>query len=234
MPSQRTGANSDHGLDERSRAAVTSLFSVAGPGPAAYLLRTARQRTACAGELLIGEQQTDHAGVLIDGMLRTVVSLPDGRAATIHYPRPVQLFGLPTVFYPMALSVYVVRKATVVELEAQEVRRCARKFPEFGFFVSRQLAAIVGRVPGVIEDFGFRTVSQRVASHLISLSEPAMVTGERTAHVTQVALAEYVGSAREVVSRSLRSLSDQGMVAIGRGWVRIINEAGLQRLAGQS
>jgi CRP/FNR family transcriptional regulator len=167
-------------------------------------------------------------------MLRTVVSLPDGRAATIHYPRPVQLFGLPSVFYPVALSVHVVRAATVVELDAQEVRRCAREFPEFGLFLNRQLAAAVGRVPAIIEAFGFRTVSQRVASHLISLSEPAIVSGERKAHVTQVALADYVGSAREVVSRCLQSLSDEGLVAIGRGWIRITDEAGLQRRAGQS
>ena len=108
-------------------------------------------------------------------------------------------------FYPVALSVHVVRKATVV-----------------------------GRVPAIIEGFGFRTMSQRVASHPISLSEPAIATGEPPAHVTQVALAEYVGSARKVVSKCLRSLSDDGTVAIGRGWVRITDEAGLQRLADQS
>ena len=179
------------------------------------------------------EEQTDHAGVLIEGMLRTVVSLPDGRAATIHYPKPVQFFGLPTVFTAVPLSVHVVRKATVIELEATEVRRCARVFPEFGEFLSRQLAAAVGRVPAIIEDFGFRSVSQRVASHLISLSEPDTLTGERTAHVTGTALAEYVGSAREVVSRCLRSLSEQGIVTIARGSVHIVNEARLQRLAGQ-
>jgi CRP/FNR family transcriptional regulator len=228
----RTAENGEYRVDARSRAAVASLFAAAGPGPTAYLLRTARQRTARAGELLVGEEQTDRAGVLIDGMLRTVVSLPDGRAATIHYPRPVQLFGLPTIFYPVALSVHAVRKSTVVELEAQEVRRCAREFPDFGLFLNRQMAAAVGRVPAIIEAFGFRTVSQRVAAHLISLSEPAIVTGERTAHVTQVALAEYVGTAREVVSRCLQALSDEGLVAIGRGWIRITNEAGLQRLAG--
>jgi len=124
-------------------------------------------------------------------------------------------------------------QAAFVELQAREVRRCAREFPEFGLFLSRQLAAAVGRLSSIIEEFAFKTVSQRVASHLISLSEPTPITGERTAHVTQAALAEYVGSAREVVCRSLRSLSEEGLVTIGRGSVRIIEPTKLQRLAGQ-
>lgn len=234
MLTQRVRAADDVGvLDAAGRMAVNSLLSVVGPRPAAYLLRTARQRTARVGEMLVAAEQTDQVGVLIDGMLRTVVSLPDGRSATIHYPTPVQFFGLPTVFYPIPLSVHVVRKAIVVQLDGQAVRQCARDFPEFGLMVSRELAAAVGRVPAIIEEFGFRSVSQRVASHLIRLSEPAVI-GERIAHVTQVALAEYVGSAREVVSRCLRSLSKEGVVAIGRGSVRILNEAKLQRLAGCS
>jgi len=122
------------------------------------------------GELLVAEEEVDRAGVLIEGLLRTVVSLPDGRAATIHYPSPVNFFGLPTIFVPVPLSVHVVRTATVVELDAEELRRSARESPEFSVFVSRQLAAAVRRVPSIIEEFAFRTVSQRLASHLISLS----------------------------------------------------------------
>lgn len=184
------------------------------------------------GETVVLEEQLDQVGILIDGMLRTVLSLPDGRAATIHYPTPVQFFGLPTVFHPVPLSIHVVRNATFVELEGQAIRRCAREFPEFGLMVSRLLAAAVGSLPSMIEEFGFKSVSQRVASHLIRLAEPG-ATVERTAHVTQAALAEYVGSAREVVSRCLRSLSDEGVVEIGIGSVRIINEASLQRAAGR-
>lgn len=231
MLTERIRANSECGMvDPAGCAAVSSLLSVVGPGPAAYLLKTARERTAGVGEIVVAEEQSDQAGVLIDGLLRTVVSMPDGRAATIHYTSPVEFFGLPTIFQPVPLSVHVVRKATVVALDGQAVRRCAFEFPEFGFMLSRQLAAAVGRVGAIIDEFGFRSVRERVASHLISLSEPT-TRGVRTAHVTQEELAEYVGSAREVVSRCLRSLSDESAVTIGRGSIGIVNEPRLQRLA---
>lgn len=221
-------------IDSTARAALTGFLSVVGPAPTAWLLQTARQRFGSPGEVLLREDETDHVGLLIDGMLGTVVSLPDGRMATVQYLTPVAFFGLPTIFFPVSLSVHVVRRATIIELDAHEMRRCAREFREFGWFLSRQLAEAVCRVPSIIEEFGFKTVTQRVASHLISLAQPESPTGHRTAHVTQVALAEHVGSAREVISRSLRSLSDDGLVLMGRGSVRIIDEDRLRVLAGKA
>jgi CRP/FNR family cyclic AMP-dependent transcriptional regulator len=219
------------GIDGPARAAFIALLSTTGAAPATQLLRTARMRTAWPGELLIREEQTDRPGVLLEGMLRSVVSLPDGRMATIHYPRAVQFFGLATLFASVPLSVHVIRKATVIELDANELRRSAHDFPDLGAFLSRHLALAFGQVPSIIEEFGFKTVSQRVASHIMRLSEPEGLTGARTAHVTQTALAEYVGSAREVVARSLRSLADQGAVQLGRGSIRITDEAELRRNA---
>src|SRR5947209_19298495 len=110
MATARTSSRqATRSLDPSVRVAFTSFLSLEGGQPAARLLRTARQRTALPGEVLVREDETDRAGVLVEGLLRTVVSLPDGRAATIHYPTPVAFFGLPTIFVPVPLSVHVVR-----------------------------------------------------------------------------------------------------------------------------
>jgi len=219
-------------IDAPARAAFTSLFTGVSPQPIDEVLRTARLRVALPGESIANADEMDQVGVLIDGMLRTVISLADGRTATIHYPTPVAFFGLPTIFFPVPLSVQVVRTATVVELVAPELRRCALEFPDFGWFLSGQLAGAVRHVPAIIEEFGFKTVRERIASDLITLSEPDGSNGVRTAHVTQTTLAEYVGSAREVVWRCLRSLAMDGMVIVSHGSVRIVDEAGLRRVAG--
>ncbi len=231
-PLMRLRSTPDRGpVDASTRAAFTSFLSSVGPEPVAELLRTARQRVADPGDLLVDEEEVDRAGVLMRGMLGTAVSLPDGRRATIHYVRPVAFFGLPTIFFPIPLSVSVIRPATVLELNAGELRRLAHEYPDFGWFLSGQLSGAVRRVPSIIEEFGFKTVSQRVASHLLSLSEPDPVSGVRMARLTQAALADYVGSAREVVARSLRMFADEGMVTIGHGSVRILDEVRLQAFA---
>jgi CRP-like cAMP-binding protein len=219
-------------IEAPARAAFASLFTGIGPEPVDDLLRTARLRVALPGEQLANPDEPDQFGVLIEGMLRTVVSLADGRTATIHYPTPVSFFGLSTIFFPVPLSVQVVRKATVIELVAADLRRCAFEHPDLGWFLTGQLAAAVARGPAIIEEFGFKTVRERIASDLITLSEPDASNGVRTAHVTQTTLAEYVGSAREVVWRCLRSLAGEGMVIVAHGSVRIVDEAGLRRVAG--
>ena len=85
----------------------------------------------------------------------------------------------------------------------------------------------------MIEEFGFKTVTQRIACHLIALSEPDSLSDVRSTKVSQTTLAEYVGSAREVGWRCLQSLINDGLVSVGFGSIRIIDEAGLRRLAGQ-
>jgi CRP/FNR family transcriptional regulator len=220
-------------IDASTRAAVASYFAGVGPKPVDELLKTARLRSARPGEYLVLPDQLDQAGLLIEGIGRTVVALRDGRSATIHYVRPVGFVGLPTVYVPIPLSVRAITNATVIGLEAETVQRAAREYPDLGSFLTHQLARAVLRVPTIVEEFGFKTVTQRIASHLMDLSEPEASTGSRVANVTQTTLAEYVGSAREVVSRCLQSLVADGVVTVGYGSIRLVDEAGLRRLTGR-
>jgi hypothetical protein len=51
--------------------------------------------------------------------------------------------------------------------------------------------------------------------------------------MTQAALAAEVGTVREVIVRTLRSLRDRGLIAsAGRGRVRVMDRAALQSVAG--
>ncbi len=163
--------------------------------------------------------------------MRTVVSLTDGRSATIHYLRPVGLYGLPTVFFPIPFGVHVVKRAAVVEFDAATLIRAGHEHSKLAWFVSQQPAGALLRVPSIIEEFGFKSVRQRIASHLIALSEQDGTTGGRTAHVTQTRLAEHVGTAREVVWRCLRSLGSDGLVIVRPGSIGITDEAALRRVA---
>jgi CRP/FNR family transcriptional regulator len=47
-------------------------------------------------------------------------------------------------------------------------------------------------------------------------------------NVTHQELAAEIGSAREVVSRALRSFRHQGWIETGRGWVRVVRRDELE------
>ncbi|HEY0664549.1 MAG TPA: Crp/Fnr family transcriptional regulator [Gallionella sp.] len=69
----------------------------------------------------------------------------------------------------------------------------------------------------------FQKLDQRLAVLLVNKTSPL--------HTTHQALADELGSAREIVSRLLKGFSEQGWVRLGRELIEITDSASLRRLA---
>jgi CRP/FNR family transcriptional regulator, anaerobic regulatory protein len=69
----------------------------------------------------------------------------------------------------------------------------------------------------------FQKLDQRLASSLIGKPNPIRMTHQ--------ALADELGSIREIVSRLLKSFADQGWIRISREQIEVVNQASLNRLA---
>ena len=53
-------------------------------------------------------------------------------------------------------------------------------------------------------------------------------------HATQAELAARIGSAREVVSRHLSALARDGLIAVDRGKIRLLDAEALRQLAAEA
>jgi CRP/FNR family transcriptional regulator, cyclic AMP receptor protein len=220
-----------HHIDPSVSNALDVLKAQLGTEPLARLLTTSHQRTAYPGEVLVHIGQTRLVGVLLRGLLKSVASFPNGQNPTVHYMQDGEFFGLSTLFHPAPMSIHVVKTARVLHLDASTIAWVAQEFPVFGWFVARELAASVLRLPTTVELFGCSTVRERIAAHLIRLSSAEKGAASPIAHLTQEALADSVGSAREVVWRCLRSLRDEGLIAVAPRAVYILDEQSLARVA---
>lgn len=89
----------------------------------------------------------------------------------------------------------------------------------FGLFGER-----MAELMQLVEAVAFQRLDQRIAALL--LGKGASV------HATHQALAEELGSVREIVTRLLRHLAEAGLVSLGRERIEILDPAGLRRLAG--
>jgi len=79
----------------------------------------------------------------------------------------------------------------------------------------------------LVEEVAFHRLDQRLAKLLL-----ARCTPEHAAlHATHQALAEELGSVREIVSRLLKGFAAQGLVALGREQITLLDRAGLRQLA---
>ena len=66
----------------------------------------------------------------------------------------------------------------------------------------------------------FGSVEKRLANVLL---EEARITGSDELHLTHEQLARYAGSAREVISRILKKLSDEKIVELGRSRIKLLS-----------
>jgi CRP/FNR family transcriptional regulator len=89
--------------------------------------------------------------------------------------------------------------------------------------LSRRLVSLVDTV----DDVAFRRMDVRVAEHLLARcgGRPATVT------LTHQAIADDLGSSREVVSRILEDLQARGAIRLSRGAVEVRDPDGLTRVS---
>ena len=75
----------------------------------------------------------------------------------------------------------------------------------------------------LVSAVAFQKLDQRLANLLVSKPSPI--------HTTHQALADELGSAREIVSRLLKGFAEQGWVKLGREQIDITDAAALKRFA---
>ncbi len=83
----------------------------------------------------------------------------------------------------------------------------------------------------LVEDLSFRHVINRIARVLLDYAGDG--SGPRP-RLTQQEIASIVGTAREVVGRSLKMLQEEGIIRMERNRLVIVNKEGLKQMAGSS
>lgn len=78
----------------------------------------------------------------------------------------------------------------------------------------------------LVEEVAFHRLDQRLAALLLARGP--------TLHATHQAIADELGSVREMVSRLLGSFADRGLVRLAREQIDITDAEGLRRLAGDN
>ena len=95
--------------------------------------------------------------------------------------------------------------------------------PPFREYVFALFAERISELMELVEAVAFRRMDQRLATLLLGKG--------REVHATHQQLAEELGSVREIVSRLLKHFADEGLVALGRERVEILDPGGLRKLS---
>ena len=196
------------------------------------LLRAVQLVHYRAGEIIRGIDR-DCLGVLLirKGIIRIYLLSEDGRGATISRIPAGEVCVLSAACSLSAITFEVQVQAEgeteVLVIPVQVLSALMQENLYVENFVYRSAAQRFSDAIRAVEQILFYTLEQRVAVYLVE--ESARLNTD-TLHVTQEQIAQAIGSAREAVTRTLKKLSEAGMVELFRGGVRILDRKALHRL----
>jgi CRP/FNR family transcriptional regulator, cyclic AMP receptor protein len=180
-----------------------------------------------AGALVYRQGESPRVIVVIDGLLRVFLRSADGRQLTVRYVRSGDVTGLALVLGgPGPMSVQAVTSASVAALRLDTLRSMLASDPQVTRACAEELTRQVYLLLGDLSAQAFLPVRQRIVRHLLDLAAPG---GERRLVVrsTQQELADAVGTAREVVTRTLRGLRTEGKLETARDEIVLLDPIAL-------
>jgi CRP/FNR family transcriptional regulator len=126
--------------------------------------------------------------------------------------------------------VQVVVKSTLTSLDVPMARKLVATENQVTAAVAAHLAALVRNAFRLIAVRSLGDIRQRLAYDLLDRAcRSQLEVGRLEARATQADLADSIGSAREVVGRTLSGLRADGIIETAPGLVRVIDP---MRLAG--
>lgn len=157
--------------------------------------------------------------LLEQGMVRIYRLSKDGGETTFGYVAPGEVFGELAAFgdFPRESFAVAVQASRVWKIPVVAFQTLLESKPGVVLEITRQIGQRLKRIESRVENLVFRDVRARVAHILLELAEDfgKQDDGHRELLVefTQAELATLVGSTRQTVNESLRSLEESGLIA---------------------
>jgi CRP-like cAMP-binding protein len=214
---------------EVASAWTDSFMSTFSSDATQALLADARESVVKAGEFLYRCQAPgDVSGLalLADGMVRTYIRAESGRQVTTRYAWPGDVVGAPSVVLASltnarthdlwrlygghSMSAEALRDTRVLHVAPARFLELAQTDASVACALARSLAYQQVESEQILSDGLFLSIRARVARHLMDLA--VVRDGVLVVAAGHQEIAEAVGSVREVVSRTLVRLRDDGVV----------------------
>jgi CRP/FNR family transcriptional regulator len=180
-----------------------------------------------AGTVLFSEHAACQGFPLVlDGEVRVSRSSLDGRSLELYRVTPGELclVSSASLFNAAPLSAHgVATRATTLLLIAPDIFRAWLDDPAFRDEVLALFASRMADLTALVDAVAFHRLDERLAAALLGHGTELAVTHQ--------ALADELGTVREIVTRLLRRFEREGWVELARERIRILDSAALRQRA---
>lgn len=197
-------------------------------------IRNSLIRRRIGAGTVIHNGSADCAGLLLveSGRLRACILSDGGREITLYrlFDRDICLFSASCMLRSLQFDVTIqAEKDTELWVIPTEIyQRIMAQSAPLSNYTNEIMAARFSEVMWLLEQVMWKSMDRRVAGFLL---EEAAIEGGNRLSITHEAIANHLGTHREVVTRMLRYLQGEGLVKLSRGAVELLDEKRLEELS---
>jgi CRP-like cAMP-binding protein len=190
------------------------------------------EKRAERGEMLLFEgDSAETLYFVVDGAVKVFKTSQEGKEQILQIIRPGESFNDVPVFSGEVnlTSAEAMGKVVLNVIKKSDLETILSEYPQVAMNVIHILSQRVRQLVSLVEDLSFRQVTGRVAKMLLEYAGDG--SGDRP-RLTQQEMAAMIGTAREMVGRSLKSLEEDGMIKIDRHRIIVADIDALKAAAG--
>ena len=166
----------------------------------------------------------DCTGLLLikSGQLRVYILSDEGREITLYrlFELDMCLFSASCMLRSIQFDVTIAaeKDAEFWVVPAEVYKRILEESAAAANYTNELMASRFSDVMWLMEQIMWKSLDRRVAAFLL---EEASIEGSGRLKITHEAIANHLGSHREVITRMLRYFQNEGMVRLSRGVIEI-------------
>jgi CRP/FNR family transcriptional regulator len=174
---------------------------------------------------------------VVSGAVKVFKTSVEGKEQILCILKPGESFNDVAVFDggPNPASAIAMTQVLLYGMNKTSMEAILREYPNLAVNVIRVLSKKVRHFVSLVEDLSFRRVTDRLAKLLLEYAtDHGPIGGQDGARprLTQQEMAAVVGTAREVVGRSLKALEEEGAIRMDRHRIVIVNKKRLEQMSG--
>ncbi len=193
--------------------------------------------SASVGSCKKGELLHNGAGdcmgliLVLSGQLRAYTVSDDGREITLYrlFERDICLFSASCMMNSIQFSITIAaEKDTEILIIPSEIYKGIMEVSApLANYTNEVMASRFSDVMWLIDQVMWKSFDKRLADFLLN---EAGIEGTSILRITHEVIGNHMGSPREVVTRMLKYFVSEGLVALSRGIIELIDEDGLRAI----
>lgn len=173
--------------------------------------------------------------LVVSGQLRAYILSDEGREVTLYrlFERDFCLFSASCMMKSIQFHIIIEteKDSTIILIPTKIYKQIMEKSAPLSNFTNEIMADRFSEVMWLMEQIMWKSLDKRLASFLL---DEMAIDDTTILKLTHEAIANHLGTAREVITRMLRYFQSEGIVKLSRGTIEILDSNALSDLINAS